>query len=331
MAVSGTAAALLGFDPAAHQPHRLHHDERVWTESNCYVDLWIEVLHALGLDPHACLGFTLALDFEGDQWTFFKPPLGDLYTLYGIEVQELSVYRSLADQVLAQVRRGRLVMPEVDAFFLPDTRGTDYRAQHSKTTIAIQEIDVVGQRLGYFHNRGYHALSDGDFAGLLRLDPPPASGALPPYVEFAKLDALRRLPGPELLTAAIALTRGHLARLPRENPLRRFQASFAVHLQDLLAGGLAAFHAYAFVTLRQLGACFELAASFVRWLAAHGEADIEPAAAECEAIAAAARALQLKTARAASTGKPFDHTALLDTMAGHWSAATGCLRARYGG
>ena len=32
-------------------PHPLHATERSWTETNCYVDVWIEVLHALGLDP----------------------------------------------------------------------------------------------------------------------------------------------------------------------------------------------------------------------------------------------------------------------------------------
>ena len=29
-------------------PHRLHGPDRMWPETNCYVDLWIELLHALG-------------------------------------------------------------------------------------------------------------------------------------------------------------------------------------------------------------------------------------------------------------------------------------------
>ena len=41
------------------------------------------MLHALGLDPHACLPFVLSIDWEDDQWTFFKPPHEDLVTLYG--------------------------------------------------------------------------------------------------------------------------------------------------------------------------------------------------------------------------------------------------------
>ena len=49
-----------------------------WVEKNCYVDVWIELLHALGLEPLAMLAFTVAVDFEGDQWTFFKPSHDDL-------------------------------------------------------------------------------------------------------------------------------------------------------------------------------------------------------------------------------------------------------------
>jgi len=39
----------------------------------------------------------VAIDFEGDQWTFFKPPHEDLKALYGIDVQELYVWRPLLE------------------------------------------------------------------------------------------------------------------------------------------------------------------------------------------------------------------------------------------
>jgi len=42
---------LLGLDPAAYTPSALHHPDRTFPETNCYVDLWIELLHALGIDP----------------------------------------------------------------------------------------------------------------------------------------------------------------------------------------------------------------------------------------------------------------------------------------
>ena len=84
----------------------LHQGERVWQETNCYVDLWIELLHGFGLDPRAALGFTVTQDFEGDQFTFFKFPLEDLDRLYGTQVQELAIYDSLETRVLAQTLRG---------------------------------------------------------------------------------------------------------------------------------------------------------------------------------------------------------------------------------
>ena len=71
-------AAFSHLQPASYQRHALHADDRLWPEKNCYVDIWIEVLHALGLEPRAILPFTVAIDFEGDQWTFFKPPHDEL-------------------------------------------------------------------------------------------------------------------------------------------------------------------------------------------------------------------------------------------------------------
>ena len=79
------------------------------------------------------LPFTLAIDFEGDQWTFFKPPHGDLCDLYGLDVQELAIWRPLVEHVEEQVERGRPVLVELDSYYLPDTAGTAYRIEHVKT------------------------------------------------------------------------------------------------------------------------------------------------------------------------------------------------------
>ncbi|HWH85062.1 MAG TPA: DUF1839 family protein, partial [Burkholderiaceae bacterium] len=86
---------LTGLADAGRARHALHGEGSIWVEKNCYVDVWIELLHALRLEPHACLPFVFAIDFEGDQWTFFKPPQAELRTLYGIDVQELTVWRPL--------------------------------------------------------------------------------------------------------------------------------------------------------------------------------------------------------------------------------------------
>ena len=54
--VVSSVVSLLGLDPASYARHPLHDDDRDWPETNCYTDLWLELLHALGVDPVAALG-----------------------------------------------------------------------------------------------------------------------------------------------------------------------------------------------------------------------------------------------------------------------------------
>ena len=84
----------------------------MWAETNCYADVWIELAHALGYEPNAALPFTFAIDFEGDQWTFFKFPLEDLYDLFGLKVQELMIWGPLATRLEEQIGRGHPVLVE---------------------------------------------------------------------------------------------------------------------------------------------------------------------------------------------------------------------------
>ena len=44
------------------------------------------------------------MDFEGDQWTFFKPLAVDIETLFGVDIHEMQPYRPMPDQV-AEVSR----------------------------------------------------------------------------------------------------------------------------------------------------------------------------------------------------------------------------------
>lgn len=161
-------AAIQGLDPSSHVRSPLHADDRIWPEKNCYIDIWIEVLNALRLEARGILPFVLALDFEGDQWTFFKPPHGELYELYGLDVQELTVWKPLLEHVVEHLPAGRVVSTEADSFWLPDTAGTDYRRNHVKTSIAINAIDVEAQTLDYFHSAGYHRLAGEDFRALFK-------------------------------------------------------------------------------------------------------------------------------------------------------------------
>lgn len=317
-------AQMLAIDPAAWRPHALHRDEeRAWPETNCYVDLWIGLLHALGLEPVAAMAFTAALDWEGDQFTFFKFPLEDLYELWGLDVMELQVWKGLPQAIHTQLARGRSVIVELDAWHLPDTRGVSYHLEHVKTSVAVAEIDLEAKRLGYFHNRVFHAVAGADWDGLFRVgqgDP----AVLPPYVEVVKLDQLRR-PGEEALRAlALGQLRKHLARRPKQSAVRAWGRDFLGRdLAWLREQPLAAFHGYAFATVRQLGANAGCAGAFARWLGG-----AEEAASKAEQVAEGAKALQFKLARFANTKKAFDPAPAVEALASAWDAALDALAAR---
>ncbi len=182
-------------DPANYNQHRLHGPERNWPETNCYIDLWIEVLSSLGLPPEAMLGFTARQDFEGDHFTFFKVPLEDLERLYNIRVTELAIFDDVERHVQAQINRGRMPLVEVDSYWLPDTRGVSYQTTHSKTTIGINALDPANKTIHYFHNAGYFSLSGDDYDGVFgRKNSTEGGVQLFPYVEFAKFPENKRNP-----------------------------------------------------------------------------------------------------------------------------------------
>lgn len=276
--------------------------ESDWPVTNCYIDAWMPILAHWHLDPIAGLGVTVALDYEADQFTFFKYLHEDLELLYGIVVGELTIYRSLEDQVIEQLRAGRLVLVEVDGFYLPDTRATSYQTQHAKTTIGIDDLDLENGHLGYFHNGGRFELSGADFAGVFqRLPEQHRDDALPPYVEFIK----RRFPplaGSELTQAAADLLRHHLRRRVDTNPVQRFRRDFPRHMDRLLADPQG-FHEYAFATFRQLGANFQLLATHLDWLQQRGVNGLQDARDAAAQISANAKALQFKVARIAARGR----------------------------
>lgn len=322
-------ACLLPIDPADYRPHALHAPDRIWLETNCYVDAWIEILHAFGQEPLAALAFTVGQDFEGDQFTFFKIPLEDLRALYGLTVQELAIYDTIEAHALEQIRRGRMPLVEVDGYYLPDTRGTSYRQAHVKTTIGICALDPEARRIAYFHNAGYYAANGEDFDGLFRRLPAQQGqpDVLFPYVEFVKRDA-PALAGRALLEGSLALLRDHLARRP-EGVFARFRAEFPRHLEALAARPMTYFHLYAFNVLRQLGANFELLGSYLRWLGDQGETGLEPVVADCFEVAEGAKALQFQLARAVSRKKFSDFCATLDTLQRAHEAALAALARRY--
>ncbi len=311
--------ALLGLDPATYAPSALHDPGRTFRETNCYVDLWIELLHACGIDPASAMAFACTVDFEGDQWTFFKPPPDDLLALYGIDVHEMQLYRPMIDHIVEQLGAGRTMIIEVDSFYLPDTAATAYRRAHVKSSIAIEAIDREAERLRYFHGAGYYEICGEDYRGVFRLGRPFSEDVLPPYAEIVRFDAGPRLEGEDLRRAALDSLGRQLARRPRRNPWLSFEDRLTADLPALLAGTEEGYHGYAFATVRQCGAAFETAASFVEWLAA---SDSARAAAEAlKRQVGGAKALLFRLARR----RAFDPGPALHQLAADWDAAMSAL------
>ncbi len=300
--------------------HVLHDHDCLWPEKNCYTDVWIELIHTLGCDPMAMFSFTHTADFEGDQWTFFKPVHTELRDLYGIDVQELTVWRPLLEHAQEYLSAGKFICCEVDAFYLPDTAGTDYRSQHSKTTILMASLDVSSRQLGYFHNAGYFELSGNDFTHLFRMTDAPDASYLPPYAEFVRVDRLLRQSPSELAKRSYEMFQRNFKNRPRSNPFTRFGQRLLRDREMLRTSSLARYHAWAFASIRQAGAAFELAADHLRWLSDGGHLDLMDAAECFDTISAANKTLILKGARAVNSGKPLEAAELLATMEQAWES-----------
>jgi hypothetical protein len=320
-----SALSLLTIDPATYVNHPLHRDDRDWPETNCYVDLWVELLHALGLEPLAPLAFTLGCDFDGEQWEFFKYPPEDLRTLFGIEVHEMNLWRMTEDHIEQHLALDHLLTIEADSWFLPDTAGVSYRLGHQKTTIVPHVLDRPGRRLRYFHNRGYHELQGEDYVGALRIGAGPAE--LPPYAELVNLDRLQHPDETDLRAAVDPLVRFHLARRPATNPLRRLAGRITSDVAWLQAQDAEVFHGYAFGTLRQCGAWAATLSSFLTWL---DRPELHPAVDSFDALSAAAKTCQFMLARLVR-GRAADLDRLFEEMARHWEAGYQVVIDSHGG
>ena len=126
--------------------------------------------------------------------------------------------------------------------------------------------------------------------------------------------------------ARVLLAR-HLGRRPADNPVSRFGQRFADDLPSITKEGLAHYHAWAFATVRQLGAAFELAALHIEWL---DDPTLAPAAASFTTISQTAKAFILKAARAVNAKRALDAAPMFDEMAGAWQAGMDTLSARLG-
>ena len=320
---------IMQLDPASYERHAIHGEGRCWAETNCYVDVLIELIHAFGHDPAAALAFTVCIDFEVDQWTFFKYPHHDLLDMYGMDIQELNPWVSLSQHVEEQVNAGRPVLVEVDSFFLPDTVGTAYKTSHVKSTVAVNEIDIKTAHMGYFHGQGYYHLDGEDFRDLFQLDGLVHDRMLPPYIELVRL---RKKSGEfsddELLHRSLASLERQLELLPASNPFGLFKSRFEVDLEWLRQEPIETFHSYSFATLRQYGACFELAQTYLCWLRDKGITDLDNSIAAYKEISETAKVFQFKLARALARGKELD-LGPIDHMRQLWQDGIDPLTRKY--
>ena len=310
--------SLFGHDPATYRPHAVHGIDRTYPETNCYTDILIELLHARGDEPLAALGSTIRLDFEGDQWTFFKPEPHDLELLYGVDIHEMQPYRPLPQQIAELIATDRTLIVELDAWYLPDTQSTSYRTEHVKTSVVAEAIDPAGEVLRYYHNTSLHELAGDDYRGVFRLGDGWSADVLPPYTELVRFDAGARLGEPELHGAARGILRYHLDRLSPGNPFERFGRRLEADLPALLEGDAAAYHAYAFATVRMAGAGFELCASHVNWLLGDEGAR---ASAAMGRIVEASKVLGFRLARR----RPFEPGPVVSELADAWDEALTAL------
>jgi hypothetical protein len=321
---------ILPLDAATYTRHALHRGDRAWTETNCYTDVIIELLHGMGFEPLAAMAFTLSIDFDVDQWTFFKFHPADLEELYAVGLHELAPWRPLVVHVEENVAAGRPVVVELDSFFLPDTAGAAYKLAHVKSTVAVNEIDVEQRRLGYFHNQSYHHLSGQDFSDIFQTEGLVHARMLPPYIEFVKaVPRARALTGAERRDASVAQLRRNLRRLPPSDPFVGFKARLEEDMSWLLEGDLEVFHGYSFATLRQYGACYALAAAYLRWLESEGVDGLETSAVALDTISETTKVLQFQLARAVMRKRP-PKLGALDDQAALWEQAMGALSRRFG-
>lgn len=311
-----TAPTVIALEPETYRSHFIHAGERIWPETNCYIDAWVEVLHSLGVEPLYAAACTFAARFDAGQWTFVKFPTEDLRELFGIDVAEMNVWRPILDHIDETLRAGMLSTVETDGYWLPDTAGTSYHHTHTKTTIVPNRLDRDAERLEYFHNGGYHVVSGDDFRRLFDSTGSSESWWIP-YVEQVRLP----LDGITLNEDALGkIVRRHIAARPSGNPVEAL-AERVLHDTTWLAGAdQDAFHLWAFASLRQCGATAELAADVCELIDGRGFYGAAEAAPAFRAVATAAKSVQFGAARLAR-GRSFDPEPMLVTMIGAWEQA----------
>lgn len=288
----------------------LHGPGAAWPETNCALDLWVELLARLGHEPAAMGGVALETDCFGDHWVMVKPSTEAMRELFGVEVVEFSGWKPTLEHVADHLAAGRLMTVETDSWWLPDTQGTAYRTEHVKTSIVPVALDAGARTLEYLHNAGTFTLGGDDFDGVLGGDPQLTRVPLP-YLELVRQhDRPDPARVPELAREWLAR---HYDRRPADDPVARLEEALGSADWTTEEGADERFHRLAFSTVRQLGSSAQLAAAHLDWLG------MPEAAARFDAAAREATGVQFKLARAARRRRA-PEPGLLAAVGEHWAS-----------
>ena len=331
MAARIDSASLSGFVGSSRLAwrgaHPWHSGERVWSTTTPRLDTWISLLHTLDLDPLPVLSAVLCSDFEGDQWSSPHVVAGDVWSVHGLVVEELCVWRPLLAHLVEQLDRGHAVLVEVDEFHLPDMVGSSYQRVHAKTVIACTGYDRHAHTLRYIHGPFGGEIGGEDLDAMITAGI--GSAQLAPTTTLVRLDRIARRSPPELAQIGVALARFHGTRFPAHNPIRTFGDALRSQGAWLAGGDEQHYERWAFATLQQCGAAFELGADVCDWLGVHGES-AAAAANHLRAISRGARSLHQRLARVPQSGRMPDVAQTVDEMSRSWDDAMVVLRSAYG-
>ncbi len=213
----------------------------------------------------------------------------------------MNVWRPVVDHVDEQLGHGRLCTVEVDAWFLPDTRGVSYRTTTSRRRSCPTCSTATPAGSATSTTPATSSSTGDDFDGIFRLAVlrrPGGPAAL--RGDGAARPGAPGRPGPGGPGGG-GLTADHLARRPPTTRSPRMAApDWQADLPWLAPSRIVeTFHLYAFGTCRQCGASAELAASFVDWLDAHDGRGLKRRPTLFAPWRTRAKALQFALARAA--------------------------------
>ena len=325
-------AVLPQLDAATYQRHALHADDRVWVEKNCYVDIWIEVVHALGLEPMAMLPFVVAHRLRGR-------PVDVLQAAARRAARALRHRRAGAQRVAAarsstrseHLGAGKLDLDRGRRVLAARHRGHRLPAPaHQDDDRASSDFDRRARRLGYFHNAGYYALEGEDFAQTVpRRTRRPIPTFMPLFAELVRIDRAGAAAGGRAARdVAARCSRRHLARRPADNPVARFGAALRARPAVAPGEGLRAS-----ITPGRSRRCASSArrssslALYLRVARRRRRSRRRPT--RSTRLSQTAKAFILKAARAVNAKRALDAAPMFDEMAAAWQSGHGrAARAR---